>query len=354
MRQTHTLLLLVSLAACSSDTQDTRDPQAAAPAPEQEEVIAEEVPLAVPAPLESRTLEGVQPYTRVGNLILAGQPTQAALATMHEEGLSTVLDFRTAGEQRGFAEPAAIEELGMTYIPLGFGPGVPLSDQVFDEARAVFADFRTSDTNGDLLVHCGSSNRVGAVWLASRVLDEGVNWDEALAEARSAGLRSPQLVTAAEEYVLGAGKRDLGRYKLEIRAKQPEVQGISVDELSTQVGGNDKLVLLDVRGANEYAVSHLQGAKRAATLDEAKAALADFPKDGEIVVYCSIGYRSAELAAELRGAGYSNVKNLEGSIFEWANTGHTVYREGQPTQLVHPYDAEWGKLLNEELRSEIE
>jgi hypothetical protein len=40
------------------------------------------------------------------------------------------------------------------------------------------------------------------------------------------------------------------------------------------------------------------------------------------------------------------VRNLDGSIFAWANEGRPLERNGQPAQLVHPYDALWGKLLD--------
>ena len=48
--------------------------------------------------------------------------------------------------------------------------------------------------------------------------------------------------------------------------------------------------------------------------------------------------------------GFTNVRNLEGSIFEWANQGHPVERAGAPVNEVHPYDESWGTLLREDLR----
>ena len=47
-------------------------------------------------------------------------------------------------------------------------------------------------------------------------------------------------------------------------------------------------------------------------------------------------------------AGYSNVKNLYGGIFEWKNEGHPVYdSEGKETEKVHAFSKHWGKLLKE-------
>jgi hypothetical protein len=45
-------------------------------------------------------------------------------------------------------------------------------------------------------------------------------------------------------------------------------------------------------------------------------------------------------------AGYTNVTNLEGSIFAWANQSRPLVQEGKPTDKVHPYNAFWGALLD--------
>ena len=60
------------------------------------------------------------------------------------------------------------------------------------------------------------------------------------------------------------------------------------------------------------------------------------------------------MAQRLSEAGFTNVVNLEGSIFEWANQGHPVYREDRAVALVHPYDAVWGLLLKKDLRAPLE
>ena len=50
-------------------------------------------------------------------------------------------------------------------------------------------------------------------------------------------------------------------------------------------------------------------------------------------------------------AGYADVWNLEGSIFQWANGGRPVYRDGRPVEAVHPYNTLWGTLLADSLRA---
>lgn len=102
-------------------------------------------------------------------------------------------------------------------------------------------------------------------------------------------------------------------------------------------------ILIDVRRDYEFAVSHLPQAHHAPNLDAAIALGLD--PHQPIVAYCSVGYRSARLAAQLRSAGYSEVYNLEGSAFQWANEGRSLVSQGQPAAAVHPFNPIWGLLL---------
>ena len=75
------------------------------------------------------------------------------------------------------------------------------------------------------------------------------------------------------------------------------------------------------------------------------------PASARVVVYCSIGYRSATIIEKLQDAGIGNIYNLEGGLFEWANQGRPVYRGGQRVNEVHPYNRAWGLLLRGEYRA---
>lgn len=112
-------------------------------------------------------------------------------------------------------------------------------------------------------------------------------------------------------------------------------------------------LLVDARSAAEYAVSHLKGARRLDPERPDLAALGDVAKDAPIVTYCSIGYRSAKVSRTLRRAGFTQVFDLKGSLFGWANAGRPLESEAGPTRLVHPYDEEWGRLLRPELRAPL-
>lgn len=126
----------------------------------------------------------------------------------------------------------------------------------------------------------------------------------------------------------------------------PDVPSVTTHELaallSSAAGG---VVLLDARGAEEYAVSHLRGARHVGSDAAAAGRLAAAAPDATVVAYCAVGYRSAALVARLRAMGHAHAVNLAGSIFRWAGEGRPVYRGGARVEQVHPYDDAWGALL---------
>ena len=136
-----------------------------------------------------------------------------------------------------------------------------------------------------------------------------------------------------------------------VRHDFPDVEHVSAEELRRRLETDAAPVLLDVREQAEYDVSHLPGAIRVQPGSDASEVLDNLEPGTPIVAYCSVGYRSSELVQKLSERGFTDVRNLEGSIFEWANEGFPVERDGQEVREVHPFDDSWGALLNEELRA---
>ncbi len=138
-----------------------------------------------------------------------------------------------------------------------------------------------------------------------------------------------------------------------VRKKFPKAPNITVPELKAWLDDSSraKPLLIDTRSRREYDDSQLMAAQHAESLNAALALLEGRNKDTPIVVYCSVGYRSGAIAEGLLQRGFSQVKNLEGSIFEWANSGLPVHQGTRLVYKVHPYNASWGRLLNRELWS---
>ena len=167
------------------------------------------------------------------------------------------------------------------------------------------------------------------------------------------------LVVAVAAWFVGRRGADVawGAVEREVERRYPDVATISTAALAQRLGAGNAPVLLDAREPDEYAVSHLPGAVRVdpgATASELAAALDTLGRNAPIVVYCSVGVRSGGVAAQLADAGFTDVRNLEGSIFRWANEGRPLVRDGSPTNVVHPYDPVWGRLLDADRRAPTE
>lgn len=141
-----------------------------------------------------------------------------------------------------------------------------------------------------------------------------------------------------------------------VRKRFPEVSQLQSSELAAWLSDTNRPqpVLLDVREVAEYGVSHLPNAKNVkpnAKTAEIKSIIAT---GRPIVVYCSVGYRSSALAQRLAKGGLTNVFNLEGSIFQWANEGRPLVKNepAEQAKKVHPYNKRYGVLLKPALRSE--
>ena len=112
---------------------------------------------------------------------------------------------------------------------------------------------------------------------------------------------------------------------------------------------NNSMVFWDIRRADEFAASHLPHARHVPP-DTSDSDLQILLPDANqtIVVYCAVGYRSAQMARRLQALGYTNVINLEGAIFAWAEAGLPL--EG--SNKVHPYNAMGRRMLRDDLEAE--
>jgi len=120
---------------------------------------------------------------------------------------------------------------------------------------------------------------------------------------------------------------------------------ISVQELAMP---KTKAILLDTREGKEFEVSHLKDAIHAGydhfNLDSIVSILPN--KDDKIVVYCSLGIRSEDIAEKLKKVGYTNIQNLYGGIFEWKNNDFPIFNsEEKQTEKVHTFNKDWSKWL---------
>lgn len=139
----------------------------------------------------------IRNYTRVDDTVAcAGATPVEMMPRLRAAGFRTVVNFRTEGESGADVEESkrAAEESGLRYVHL------PFREPTAEIAES-FLEVAADEDSGPLFVHCGSANRVGAMWLIKRVVVDGWSVEKATAEAEEIGLRSAGLKAFALDYV---------------------------------------------------------------------------------------------------------------------------------------------------------
>jgi uncharacterized protein (TIGR01244 family) len=145
---------------------------------------------------------GVPNYTRVdATIACAGATPVEALAELKQNGFASVINFRMPEEKGANIDEskAMAAKIGLRYIHLPLQTPTPAIAEAFLKAVA-------DPANQPAYIHCGSANRVGAMWFIKRVKLDGWDTDRAMKEAELIGLRSPALKTFALDYVSGKAK----------------------------------------------------------------------------------------------------------------------------------------------------
>ncbi len=121
-----------------------------------------------------------------GNYYFAGQPTAEGLSLLRDAGVKKVINIRTLGEveKLDYNEPKAVADAGMSYV------SIPISPKTFSAANVERFAAALEQYEEPVLVHCGSSNRVGGLWAAYLVLKRGVEVEKAMEMGRAAGMSS--------------------------------------------------------------------------------------------------------------------------------------------------------------------
>ncbi len=120
--------------------------------------------------------------------------------------------------------------------------------------------------------------------------------------------------------------------------------------LPTDVAFNKDIVYLDSREKKEFKVSHIENAKWVGFSSFNLKRIKNIPKDKKIVVYCTVGYRSEKIAKKLLKAGFTDVSNLYGGIFEWVHQDQSVVNNEGVTEEIHTYDKDWAQWLDKGIK----
>ncbi len=119
-------------------------------------------------------------------ILTAGQPTPEQLRVARDLGFKTVINLRPPKEQGDWDEAAEVSALGLQYvlIPVDGAPAVTLENS----KRLVEA--LDDPASYPVLVHCASSNRVGALFAIDAATRRGESVEDAIRTGQSAGMKS--------------------------------------------------------------------------------------------------------------------------------------------------------------------
>ena len=161
--------------------------------------LALTVALPAAAQVKKQEMPGIRNYSRVDATVGCGGATDpTAMAGLKKEGYVSVINLRLANEEGANidAARAAAQSAGLKYIHLPFNAAMPDTKVVTDFLGAV-----ADKSNQPVFIHCGSANRVGAMWMIKRALQDGWTVERAQTEAEAIGLQSPQLKEFASNYI---------------------------------------------------------------------------------------------------------------------------------------------------------
>lgn len=102
------------------------------------------------------------------------------------------------------------------------------------------------------------------------------------------------------------------------------IREISIDETRRKLESGSARVI-DVREESEWAAGHIRGAEymgRGVLERDIEERVPD--KNGELILYCGGGFRSALSADNLQKMGYTNVASMAGGWREWKEAGGPV------------------------------
>jgi uncharacterized protein (TIGR01244 family) len=114
----------------------------------------------------------------------SGQPSIEALTKLGSTSVRTVIDLRPDAETPDLDEKAVVEKSGVVYRSLPIAGKASLTR----ENVVAFDKLLAEAKQGEVLVHCASGNRVGAMMALRARWLQGKSADEALAIGKAAGM----------------------------------------------------------------------------------------------------------------------------------------------------------------------
>jgi len=126
------------------------------------------------------------------NVLTGGQPTPAHIEQAQAAGYKTIINLRMPGENGTWDEASKAAELGMTYISIPIAGRDGLSK---DNASALMAAIQ-KHSDEPVMVHCGSGNRIGALFAIDAKFNQNKTTEEAMDVGAKSGLTSFRVISS--------------------------------------------------------------------------------------------------------------------------------------------------------------
>jgi rhodanese-related sulfurtransferase len=98
---------------------------------------------------------------------------------------------------------------------------------------------------------------------------------------------------------------------------------VTVQEARRLIDDKPSLVILDVRKASEYEEGHIEGAVNI-PVQELRVRFDELSTEGELLVYCRTGNRSAQAVDILLDIGFMKIYHMDAGITGWIEAGYPV------------------------------
>lgn len=131
----------------------------------------------------------IQNFARIQpNIAVSGQPNEENLKKASESGYKTIINLRPR-EEWPFDEESLVKDLGMNYVLIPIASPESLDFEKAKELSTILKD----KSAYPVLIHCGSSNRVGALYALHEHLEKKIPAEKAIEIGKRAGMTSPAL-----------------------------------------------------------------------------------------------------------------------------------------------------------------
>jgi rhodanese-related sulfurtransferase len=110
----------------------------------------------------------------------------------------------------------------------------------------------------------------------------------------------------------------------------PGIPTVSVDQVPSPLPAG--LTVLDVRESVEWHHGHVEGSVHV-PMAEIPDRVDELPADGQVLVVCKVGGRSAQVVRYLQARGVEAV-NLDGGLLEWHAAGRPLVSDAGDPMVV--------------------